>query len=162
MRRVLARSVRPTERTRRTLADGNSYGSSVAQADVRCKILWYTSTKNVVVHLTERKLMKQQEDENRCEITGCSRPGTICPNCGCCFCWQHLRSSSCATCRKLFYEPSLEKRLARLVGVGFCILLCGFFVLLLPRDAAGLVIQLAISLLVGGFLLLWLGLLART
>ena len=106
--------------------------------------------------------MEQQNEENRCEVAGCSRPGTVCPDCGHCFCWQHQRSSSCEFCRKLLYEPSFEDRLARLVGIGFSALLCGFLVLLLPRDADGIVIQLAISLLVGGILLIWLGLLART
>ena len=106
--------------------------------------------------------MEQQNEENRCEMTGCSRPGTVCPDCGRSYCWQHLQTSSCVTCNKLLYEASFEDRLARLVGVGFTVLLCGFLVLLLPRDTDGIVIQLAISLLVGGFILMWLGLLART
>jgi hypothetical protein len=105
--------------------------------------------------------MEQQDEQSRCEMPGCSRPGTVCPDCGRCFCWQHQRSSSCETCSQLLYEPSFEDRLARLAGVGFSMLLCGFLVLLLPRDTDGLVIQLAISLFVVGCLLLWLGLLAR-
>ena len=106
--------------------------------------------------------MEQQEEENRCEMIDCSRPGTICPDCGRCFCWQHLRSSSCQTCRGLLYEVSFEDRLARLVGVGFSVLLCGLLFLLMPRDTDGIIIQLAISLLVIGAMLLWLGLIART
>src|SRR2546425_191017 len=106
--------------------------------------------------------MEQLDEENRWEITGCSRPGTICPDCGRCFCWQHLRSSSCETCHKLLYEPSFEDRLARLVSIGFSVLLCGLLFLLLPRDSDGIVIQLAITLLVVGAILLWFGLLART
>jgi len=47
------------------------------------------------------------------------------------------------------------------VSIGLSVLLCGLLFLLLPRDADGIIIQLAITLLVGGSLLLWLGLLAR-
>jgi len=47
------------------------------------------------------------------------------------------------------------------VGVGLDALLCGLLFLLLPRDEGGIMIQLAISLLVGGSLLLWLGSLTR-
>ena len=49
--------------------------------------------------------------------------------------------------------------MGRLAGIGLNLLLCGFLFLLLPRDEGGIVIQLAILLIVGGFLLLWLGLL---
>jgi len=96
-----------------------------------------------------------------CEFTGCSMPGTICPACEQCFCWQHLRSSSCETCHRLLSQGSFEDRLGRLVGIGLSVLLCGLLFLLLPRDADGIIIQLAITLLVGGSLLLWLGLLAH-
>jgi hypothetical protein len=96
-----------------------------------------------------------------CEKPGCSLPCTICPACEQCFCWQHLRSSSCETCHTLLSQRSLEHRLGRLVSIGFSMLLCGLLFLLLPRDADGIIIQLAITLLVGGSLLLWLGLLAR-
>jgi hypothetical protein len=96
-----------------------------------------------------------------CEAPGCSLPGTICPACEQCFCWQHLRSSSCETCRKLLSQGSFEDRLGRLVSIGLSVLLCGLLFLLLPHDADGIIIQLAITLLVGGSLLLWLGLLAR-
>jgi hypothetical protein len=47
------------------------------------------------------------------------------------------------------------------VSIGLSVLLCGFLFLFLPRDADGVVIQLAIMLLVVGSLLFWLGLLAR-
>ena len=96
-----------------------------------------------------------------CEVPGCSLPGTICPACEQCFCWQHLRSSSCETCHRLISQRSFEHRLGRLVSIGLSVLLCGLLFLLLPRDADGIIIQLAITLLVGGSLLLWLGLLAR-
>jgi hypothetical protein len=43
------------------------------------------------------------------------------------------------------------------VGIGLDVLLCGLLVLLLPRDDSKITIQLAITLLVGGSLLLWLG-----
>jgi hypothetical protein len=47
------------------------------------------------------------------------------------------------------------------VGTGLSVLLCGFLFLILPHDAGGITLQLAILLLVGGSLLLWLGLIAR-
>lgn len=40
-------------------------------------------------------------------------------------------------------------------------LLCGFLVLLIPRDTDSIAIQLAVALFIAGFLLFWLGLLAR-
>ena len=49
----------------------------------------------------------------------------------------------------------------RLVGVGLCILLYGVLFLLVPHDAYGTVIELAIAFLVVGALLMWLGILAR-
>src|SRR2546425_11274279 len=96
-----------------------------------------------------------------CEVPGCSLPGTICPACEQCFCWQHLRSSSCETCHRLISQRSFEHRLGRLVSIGLSVLLCGLLSLLLPRDADGIIIQLALTLLVGGSLLPRLGLLAR-
>jgi hypothetical protein len=97
-----------------------------------------------------------------CEVTGCSLPGTICPACEQCLCWQHLHSSSCETCHRLLSQRSFEHRLGRLVSIGLSVLLCGLLFFLLPRDTDGIIIQLAILLLVSGALLLWLGLLART
>jgi hypothetical protein len=105
--------------------------------------------------------MDQQEEECMCEATGCSLPGTICPACEQCFCFQHLQRSSCETCNKLVSQRSFEHQVGRLVGIGLSMLLCGLLFLLLPRDADGIIIQLAITLLIGGSLLLWLGLLAR-
>jgi hypothetical protein len=96
-----------------------------------------------------------------CEAPGCSLPGTICPACEQCFCWQHLQSSSCENCHGLLSRRSLDHRLGRLVGTGLSVLLCGFLFLNLPRDAGGITIQFAILLLVGGSLLLWIGLIAR-
>ena len=101
-------------------------------------------------------------DERCCEVPGCSMPGTICPACEQCFCWQHLQSSSCETCQRFLSQQSFEHRLGRLVSIGLSVLLCGLFFLLLPRDDNGLIIHLAILLLISGFLLLWLGLVART
>jgi hypothetical protein len=89
-------------------------------------------------------------------------PGTVCPACQRCFCWQHLQKSSCETCRSLVSRRSFEHQLGRLMSIGMCVLLCGLLLLLLPRDENGVIIQLAILLLVGGSLLFWLGLLART
>ena len=99
--------------------------------------------------------------EGGCEMKGCSLPGTRCPACEQCFCWQHLHSSSCETCHNLLAQRSFEHRLGRLVGLGLSVMLCGFLFLFLPRDADGIIIQLAILLLVGGSILFWLGLLAR-
>ncbi len=96
-----------------------------------------------------------------CETPDCSMPGTICPACEQCFCWQHRRRSSCETCQKLLSQGSFEQRLGRLLSIGLCILLCGILFLLLPRGTGGIIIQLAILLLVVGSLLMWLGLLAR-
>jgi hypothetical protein len=88
-------------------------------------------------------------------------PGTICPACEQCFCWVHLSRSSCETCRKLVSQASFEHRLGRLVSIGLSVLLCGFLFLLLPRDADGNILELAILLLVVGSLLFWLGVLAH-
>ena len=98
--------------------------------------------------------------EGDCEVTGCSLPGTRCPACEQCFCWQHLHSSSCETCHNLLAQQSFEHRLGRLVGIGLSVLLSGFLFLLLPRDESKTIIQLAVLLLVSGFLLLWLGMFA--
>ncbi len=96
-----------------------------------------------------------------CEAAGCSSPGTICPACEQCFCFQHLQRSSCEACRKIVSYRSFEHQLGRLVSIGLSILLCGLLFLLLPRDTDGIIIQLAILLLVVGAILLWIGLLAR-
>jgi hypothetical protein len=48
------------------------------------------------------------------------------------------------------------------VSIGLCVLLCGLLLLLLPRDENGVIIQLAILLLIGGSLIFWIGLLARS
>jgi hypothetical protein len=96
-----------------------------------------------------------------CEAPGCSMPGTICPACDQCFCWQHLQSSSCEVCRTIVSHGSFEHQLGRLVSIGLSVLLCGLLFLLLPRDADGNILQLAILLLVGGLVLLWFGWLAR-
>ena len=98
--------------------------------------------------------------ERSCEAQGCAMPGTVCPACDQCFCWQHLKSSSCEVCRSLVFQKSFEHQLGRLVSIGGSILLLGLFLLFLPRDAGGFILQLAILLIIGGFLLLWLGLLA--
>jgi hypothetical protein len=97
-----------------------------------------------------------------CEKPGCSLPCTICPACEQCFCWQHLRSSSCEACQRLVAQRSFKHRLGRLVSIGLSVLLCGLLFLLLPRDEDGIIIQLVILLLVCGALLIWLGLLAHT
>jgi hypothetical protein len=47
------------------------------------------------------------------------------------------------------------------VSIGLSVLLCGFLFLLLPRDADGNILELAILLLVVGSLLFWLGVLAH-
>ena len=93
-----------------------------------------------------------------CEAQNCMRPGFICPSCAQCFCWQHLQHSSCKICHRLLDERSFEHRLGRLVGIGLDVMLCGLLILLLPRNESKITIQLAIALLVGGSLLLWLGL----
>src|SRR5205085_5613881 len=100
-------------------------------------------------------------NESCCEAPGCSMPGSMCPACEQCFCWQHRHSSSCETCHKLLSQGSFEQRLGRLLSIGLCILLCGILFLLLPRDNDGTSIQLAILLLVVGSMLTWLGLLSR-
>jgi hypothetical protein len=106
--------------------------------------------------------MDQQEEKCMCEATGCSLPGTICPACEQCFCFQHLQRSSCEACRQIVSHRSFEHQLGRLVSIGFSVLLCGLLFLLLPHDSNGIIIQLAITLLVVGTMLLWFGLLART
>jgi hypothetical protein len=100
-------------------------------------------------------------NESCCEAPDCLMPGTICPTCEQCFCWQHRRSSSCENCHKLLSQGSFDQRLGRLLSIGLCILLCGILFLLVPRDTNGTIIELAISFLVVGSLLMWLGLLAR-
>lgn len=95
--------------------------------------------------------------EECCEAQNCMRPGFICPLCAQCFCWQHLQHSSCKVCHRLLAERSFEHQLGRLVGIGLDVLLCGLLILLLPRDESKITIQLAITLLFGGSLLLWLG-----
>ena len=97
-----------------------------------------------------------------CEAIGCSLPGTICPACQRCFCWQHLRTSSCEICRKLVSRQSFEHKVSRLVSIGLSVVLCGILFLLLPRDESGVTIQLAILLLICGFLIFWVGMLAKT
>ena len=99
--------------------------------------------------------------ESCCEVPDCSMPGTMCPVCEQCRCWQHRHKSSCEVCHQLFSQASFEHRLGRLLSIGFSLLLCGFLFLILPRDADGMILELAILLLVGGSLLMWLGLLAR-
>jgi hypothetical protein len=100
-------------------------------------------------------------DEFCCEVPGCSMPGTICPACDQCLCWQHRQRSSCEICHKLLSEASFEHRLGRLLSIGLSVLLCGILFLLLPRDDDGTILQLAILLLVVGSLLMWLGWLAH-
>lgn len=97
-----------------------------------------------------------------CEASGCSLPGILCPACQRCFCFEHLKRSPCEICHKLVAHRSFEHQLGRLVSIGLSVVLSGFLLLLLPRDADGVIIQLAILFLVGGSLLFWLGLLART
>lgn len=89
-------------------------------------------------------------------------PGTICPACEQCLCWQHRYKSSCETCHKFISHRSFEYQLGRLVSIGLSVLLCGFLFLFLPDDTDGVIIQLAILLLIAGSLLFWLGLLAHT
>ena len=100
-------------------------------------------------------------DECCCEVPGCSMPGTSCPACDQCLCWQHRQRSSCEVCRKLLSHASFEHRLGRLLTIGVSVLLCGILFLLLPRDNDGTMLQLAIFLLVVGSLLMWLGWLSR-
>lgn len=97
-----------------------------------------------------------------CEIPGCSMPGTRCPTCDQCFCWQHLHTSSCEMCRKIVSHHSFEHQLGRLMSIGLSILLLSILFFFLPRDAGGMILQVAILLLVVGLLLFWLGLLAHT
>jgi hypothetical protein len=97
-----------------------------------------------------------------CEAIGCSLPGTVCPACQRCFCWQHLQRSSCEVCRRLVARRSFEYQFSRLMSIGLTVLLCGILLLLLPKDTSGITIQLAIALLIGGALLFWLGLLSRS
>ena len=100
--------------------------------------------------------------ETCCEEPGCSMPGTTCWACEQCLCWQHRHSSSCEICHKLLSQGSFELRLGRLLrSIGPSMLLCGILFLLLPRDADRIIIQLAVSLLVVGSMLTWLGLLVR-
>jgi hypothetical protein len=98
-------------------------------------------------------------EECRCEVQSCVQPSFTCHTCAQCFYWQHLQNSCCEDCHTLLARRSIEHRLGRLAGIGLDMLLCGFLFLLLPRDESRITIQLAISLLVGGSLLLWLGLL---
>ena len=99
--------------------------------------------------------------ESCCEAPGCSLPGTLCPACGQCLCWQHKRSSSCETCHKLLAHGSFEYRLSRCLGIGLSVFLGGILLLFLPQDTDKTIIQLAISLLIVGLLLIWLGLIAH-
>lgn len=105
--------------------------------------------------------MVQQEEQGQCEIAGCSLPGIICPTCQQCFCFQHLQYSACETCRQLVFHRSFEYQLGRLVSIGTSVLLCGLLLLFLPRDEQGIMIQLAITLLIVGAILFWIGLLAH-
>lgn len=102
--------------------------------------------------------------ESCCEAPGCSLPGTICPACEQCFCWQHLRSSSCETCHNLSAHRSFEYRLSRrLLGSGLIVMLSALLFFSPSQDDAGrTTISLAILLLIVGFLLAWLGWLARS
>jgi hypothetical protein len=95
--------------------------------------------------------------EERCEVQNCLRPGYICPVYAQCFCWQHLQYSDCKACHHLLAARSFEHRLGRLKDIGLDVLLCGFLVLLLPRDESKITIQLPITLLIGGSLILWIG-----
>lgn len=106
--------------------------------------------------------MDQQEENNLCEDPGCALPGTICPACQRCLCHPHLQRSSCEICRKIVSNRSFEHQLGRLVSIGIGVLLCGILLLFMPRDSDRIIIQLAVTLLVIGTLLLWVGLLAHT
>lgn len=106
--------------------------------------------------------MDQQEEKCMCEAPGCSQPGTICPACLQCFCFQHLQRSSCEDCNRIVAHRSFEHQLGRLVSIGFSVLLCGLLFLLLPRDSDGIVIDLAFMFIMAGVVLIWFGLLART
>ena len=113
-------------------------------------------------HPAEGKPMDQQEEKCMCEMPGCTMPGTICPICEQCFCWQHLQDSSCEACHRLLAHRSFEYKFGRLVSIGLTVMLCGFLFFFLPRDVNGVIIQVAILLLIGGALLFWLGLLAHS
>ena len=80
--------------------------------------------------------------ESCCEAPGCSLPGTLCPACGQCLC-------------------SFEYRRSRCLGIGLSVFLGGILLLFLPQDTDKTIIQLAISLLIVGLLLIWLGLIAH-
>ena len=109
----------------------------------------------------QRIFWKDEFMDENCEIAGCTMPGTVCPACLECLCWRHRRDSPCETCQKLVSSNAFDKRLRRLVGIGFCILLCGVLFFLVPHDAYGSVIELAIAFLVVGALLMWIGSLAH-
>jgi hypothetical protein len=96
-----------------------------------------------------------------CEAPGCTMPGTVCPACDQCLCRQHRQRSSCEVCHKLLSHASFEYQFGRLLSIGISVLLGGILFLLLPRDADGTILQVAILLLVVGSLLMWLGLLAH-
>jgi hypothetical protein len=100
-------------------------------------------------------------DEFCCEVPGCSMPASSCPACDQHLCWQHRQRSSCEVCHKLLSHASFEHRLSRLLTIGFSVLLCGILFLLLPRDDAGTILQLAILFLIVGSLLMWVGWLAH-
>jgi hypothetical protein len=117
---------------------------------------------DVPAHSIERELTDQQEEQCLCEAPGCTLPGTRCPACEQCFCFQHLLRSSCETCNTLLSRRSFEHQLGRLVSFGVSLLLCGILFLLLPRDENGIIIQLAIAFFIVGILFFWIGLLART
>jgi hypothetical protein len=99
--------------------------------------------------------------DESCEIVDCSMPGTVCPACLQCLCWRHRRDSPCETCQKLISQDYFKKRLGRLVSIGICVLLIGILFLLVPHESYGLIIELAISFLIVGALLIWLGILGR-
>lgn len=121
---------------------------------------WLMDVSGGTIEIAAGKVMEQEEEKWRCEAEGCSSPGTICPACQHCFCFVHLQRSSCEICNTIVSHRSFEYQLGRLKSIGLSILLCGLLFLLLPRDTAGIVIELAIALFVCGSLLLWLGFLA--
>ncbi|HWZ18259.1 MAG TPA: hypothetical protein VNW73_05645 [Ktedonobacteraceae bacterium] len=47
------------------------------------------------------------------------------------------------------------------MSIGICVLLIGILFLLVPHESYGLIIELAISFLIVGALLIWLGILGR-
>jgi hypothetical protein len=100
-------------------------------------------------------------NETLCETPDCSMPGTVCPVCEQCLCSKHKYSSSCETCHKLLTLRSFEYRMSRCLGIGSSIFLCGILVLFLPRNDDSVIIPLAVSLLIFGSLLIWLGLVAH-